>query len=256
METYGQKRTRGQETGVNGDFADLSKLNRIMVESDFLLSLNVCIMNSRKAQMDIFFNPNVAYLVLVIGFLIAILALVTPGTGVLELVALGLLFVAGWQMTRLSFNWVALGLLLVGMALFLLAIRMRGRWYGIAASFLAITLGSTFLFVEKGWKPAVDPILAVVVNLLLVGFFWIVFRRGWEAIKSKPLNKLTSTENSIGVSRTRIHKEGSVFLNGEMWSASSKEPIAENKKVKVISRNGYILEVMEIKPPASKQKNS
>jgi len=206
--------------------------------------------------MDILFNPNVAYLVLVIGFLIAILALVTPGTGILELVAFGLLFIAGWQMTRLSFNWVALGLLLVGIGLFLVAVRMRNRWYGIAASFLAITLGSTFLFVEKGWKPAVDPILAVVINLLMVGFFWIVFRRGWEAIKSKPLNKLTSTVNSIGVTRTRVHKEGSVYLNGELWSACSKDPIAENIKVKVISRNGYILEVKEINPPPSKHKNS
>ena len=203
--------------------------------------------------MDLLINPNVAYLVLVIGFLIAILALFSPGTGVLEVIGLSLLIIAGWQITQLAFNWFALALLIVGVFPFILALRKTGKWYHFIIALLAITLGSTFLFVEKGWRPAVHPILAVVVNLLLVGFFWMVLRKGWDAITSKPQNKLVDTVGAIGETRTRVHTEGTVQLFGELWTACSDRPIAENKKVVVLSRNGYILEVAEISPQSPNQ---
>ena len=65
-------------------------------------------------------------------------------------------------------------------------------------------------------------------------------------------NKLVETVGSIGQTRSRVHKEGSVYLNGELWSAQSKEPIEENKQVRVLSRDGYILEVEEIPGPQKK----
>jgi membrane-bound ClpP family serine protease len=54
------------------------------------------------------------------------------------------------------------------------------------------------------------------------------------------------TVGSIGETRSKVQLEGSVYLNGELWSAISKLPIAENKRVRVISRQGYILEVEEL----------
>jgi len=202
--------------------------------------------------MDILLNPNIAYLVIVIGFLIAILALFTPGTGALEIVALVLLAIAGWQITRLDFNWFALVLMLVGVFPFLLALRKTGKWYHFAIALLALTLGSTFLFVKQVWKPAVNPFLAAIVNLLVVGFFWLILRKGWDALLSAPRNLLADTMGAEGETRSKVHAEGSVYLHGELWSATSVRPIEPNKKVKVVSRKGYILTVEEI--PTSENK--
>ncbi len=77
--------------------------------------------------MDIFLNPNVAYLILVVGFLIAIMALLTPGTGFLEVGGLFLLLIAGWQIYNLNFNLIALIVLIVGVFPFLLALRKTGK---------------------------------------------------------------------------------------------------------------------------------
>ena len=58
---------------------------------------------------------------------------------------------------------------------------------------------------------------------------------------SKDLTKLT------GITRTVIHHEGAVYVGGEEWSAHSKKPIPANTHVKVISKQGFVLEVEEIK---------
>ena len=64
--------------------------------------------------MSIFLDPNVAYLVLVVGFVLGVLALFTPGTGILEIGVLLALFLAGYSIYNLPINVWALVLLLVG----------------------------------------------------------------------------------------------------------------------------------------------
>ena len=116
---------------------------------------------------------------------------------------------------------------------------------------IALSLGSTFLFVDEAWRPVVHPLLAVVVNVLVVGFFWIVVRKGLDAIQSIPAHSLTVLEDAIGEARTEVFHEGSVYVKGEMWSAFSNQPIAAHHKVKVIHRDGLMLEVEEYKPTQS-----
>ena len=198
--------------------------------------------------MDLLLNPNLAYLVLVIGFLIAILALVSPGTGVFEAVAIGLILVSGWLISQLDFNWIALIILILGVFPFLWAVRKTQKWYFLVASIAALSLGSTFLFVDENWRPIVHPALAVLVNLLVIGFFWLVVRKVLDAVSHIPSHDLTKLEGSEGETRTRVFREGSVYAGGEMWTATSKSPIASHKRVKIIQRDGFTLEVEEIDP--------
>jgi len=197
--------------------------------------------------MEYLLNPNIAYLILVFGFIFAILALVTPGTGILEGLAVVIIVFAGYLISRLNFNWYALGLLILGVIPFLAALRKTQRWIFLLLSLISMVLGSTFLFVDDNWRPIVHPALSVLVNLMIIGFFWIVVRKGLEALNIAPQHGMQDLLNSYGETRTEVHHEGSVFADGEMWSATSAKPIAPHKKVKIISRNGFILEVEEVK---------
>jgi membrane-bound serine protease (ClpP class) len=198
--------------------------------------------------MDLFLNPNFTYLILVIGFLIAILALVSPGTGVLEAVAIGLIIFAGWLISRLEFNWVALAVLLLGVFPFLWAVRKTQKWYFLVISLVALTLGSTFLFVDDNWRPIVNPALAIVVNLLVVGFFWVIVRKVLEALQHTPAHIFADLVGSIGETRTEVFHEGSVYAGGEMWTATSKSAIPAHTKVRILERRGFTLEVEEVNP--------
>ena len=100
----------------------------------------------------------------------------------MKLVGLFLLMLAGWQIYKLNFNIVALVILIIGVFPFLLALRKTGKWYHLVISLVALAGGSTFLFVSEGWRPAVNPIPGDLVNLLLIGFFWVVIRKGLDAV--------------------------------------------------------------------------
>lgn len=206
--------------------------------------------------MEFILNPDIAYLLLVVGFLVATLALVTPGTGILEGVAFSILAFAGWITAQLNFNWIALVILGLGVFPFLLALRKTQKVLFLIISLAALTIGSTFLFVEDGWRPVVHPILAILINVLAVGFFWIVVRKGLEAIQSKPAHELGTLAGEIGETRTEVFREGSVYARGEMWSAYSDTAIPAFTRVEVVERDGLSLKVKETSDrPADKSGN-
>jgi membrane-bound ClpP family serine protease len=73
--------------------------------------------------MEIILDPNVAYLILMVGVVLAIMALFAPGTGVLEVGALFMLFLAGWEISQQPINLWALLVLILGVVPFIIAVR-------------------------------------------------------------------------------------------------------------------------------------
>jgi membrane-bound serine protease (ClpP class) len=127
---------------------------------------------------ELLLNPNVAYLLLVIGGLLAILAMFTPGTGVLEIGAIFLLILAGWQVYNLPVNFWALILLVVGVVPFILAVRRSRQPVYLAAAILAYIIGSSFLVRgEAWWRPAINPVLTGVVSVFTGVFLWITITK-------------------------------------------------------------------------------
>lgn len=193
-----------------------------------------------------FLNPNVAYLLLVGGALLAILAVLNPGTGLLEVAALILLILAGYAIYILPINYWALGLLLLGVIPFIFALRKSGNLIYLGISILALVVGSIFLFQGVGRQPAVNPVLAVTVSTLSAGFLWFVGRKVLEVQSIRPTHDLAALVGEIGEAKTEIFTEGSVQVAGELWTARSQQPIPNGSKVRVTGREGFILEVEKV----------
>lgn len=192
--------------------------------------------------MNFLLDPNVAYVMLVGGFLLAILALFSPGTGLLELGALFMLALAGYGIVNLPINAWALVILVVGVLPFILALRRSRRWWWLIPALAALVVGSIFLFSTSNGSPAVNPWLAGLVSVLVVPFVWLIGRKSLEAL-SIPAASLNTLVGMIGEARTEIFNEGSVYVNGEDWSARSKVRIPAGAKVRVLRRDGLVLEV-------------
>ncbi|NIW45512.1 MAG: hypothetical protein GWN30_12420 [Gammaproteobacteria bacterium] len=197
--------------------------------------------------MAFLLDPNFAYLLIVAGFLLLIFALLTPGTGFFEAGAVIILGLAAWRIVDLSINVWALVLLVLGLVPLIFAIRNRQRTLNLALTVAAFVIGSAFLFrAEKWWQPAVNPVLAVVTSLAAGGLLWLMTTKILEAEEKQPSHDLSGLVGSIGEARTDVHAEGSVYLRGEMWTAESEEPIPAGSRVKVVSREGFVLHVEEI----------
>ncbi len=193
--------------------------------------------------MNIVIDPNLAYVLLVSGFVLAVLALFTPGTGLLEIGALFALVVAGYGVATLPTNWWALLILLVGVVAFLLAVRRSRQWIYLALSLLAFIVGAIFLFRSEADSPGVHPALAVLLSASAVGIMWIVARRSLEAAKMRPSIDLSTLIGKVGEAHTDVHSEGSVYVGGEEWTAHSEDFIPKGAAVRVIGREGLVLQV-------------
>jgi membrane-bound serine protease (ClpP class) len=188
--------------------------------------------------------PSIFYLCLVVGLWVTAMALVSPGTGALEALALLLLGGAAVGMLTWPVNSLAFIPLVLGAAAFVVGLvrrRQAGLW--LLAAGVLLSLGSIFLFEDADGGPAVAPFLAVIMSALTVLFFWVGVRRGLEAQRAVPVVAASTVVGQIGETRSPVHNEGTVYVGSELWSARSAEPIAEGRRVRVLRLDGLTVEV-------------
>ena len=191
--------------------------------------------------MDFLLDPNVAYLILLGGVLLAMLALAAPGTGFFEIGAFFCIALAGYAIYNLSFNWWALILLALSIVPFIYAIQKPKRELYLGLSILLLVIGSVFIFPRTEEGAVVNPIVAIVASGLVAGFLWIAVRKSVEAASVRPSHDLEGLVGQIGEARTKVDADGSVQVVGELWSARSEKPIAAGNSIRVVKREGFVL---------------
>lgn len=190
---------------------------------------------------NILVNPNVAYLFLMGGVLLAMLSLATPGTGFFEVGALFCIVLAGYAISRLSFNWWALTLLVLSVVPFVYSIQKPKRELFLGLSILMLVIGSVFMFPRTNGQVGVNPVTAVVASSLVAGFLWIAVGKSLQAAHARPAHDIDGLIGQTGEAKTRIHDEGSVQVAGELWSARSDKVIAAGSSIRVVRREGFVL---------------
>ena len=191
--------------------------------------------------MDFLLDPNVAYLILLGAVLLAMLSLATPGTGLFEIGAFFCILLAGYAIYQLSFNWWALVLLGLSIVPFVYALQKPKRELYLALSILLLVVGSVFIFPRTGNQAVVNPLVAVLASGLVAGFLWVAVRKSVEAAGIRPTHDLDGLIGKIGEARTKVEEEGSVQVNGELWSARSEKTIPAGSSIRVLRREGFVL---------------
>ena len=191
--------------------------------------------------MDFLLDPNVAYLFLLGGVLLAMLSLATPGTGFFEVGAFFCIALAGYAIYRLSFNWWALIVLALSIIPFVYALRKPKYELYLGLSILLLVVGSVFFFPRTETQTSVNPLVAIIASGLVAGFLWLAVRKALEAAHAKPSHNLEGLVGQVGEAKARVADEGSVQVNGELWSARSEKSIPAGSMVRVIRREGFVL---------------
>lgn len=191
--------------------------------------------------MDFLLDPNIAYLFLLGGVLLAMLSLATPGTGFFEVGAFFCIALAGYAIYTLSFNWWALVLLVLSIIPFVYALQKPKRELYLGLSILLLVVGSVFFFPRNEGSVSVNPLVAVGGSGLVAGFLWIAVRKTIEAAHERPSHSLDRLVGQIGEAKTRVMEEGSVQVDGELWSARSDRSIPAGAMIRVVRREGFVL---------------
>lgn len=191
--------------------------------------------------LDIISDPNIAYILLMLGFYGLLFELYNPGAilpGIIGGIAIVLAFYA---MHTLPINYAGLALIIFGLILFLLEIKIVSHGMLAIGGVVSLLLGSLMLIRPQSPFDAVRLSLSVVIPAVLVTtfFFLFVVGMGLRAQKVKPVSGLEGMVGDVGESLNELNPLGTVLVHGEIWQARSVgRPIEKGEKVRVVAMEG------------------
>jgi membrane-bound serine protease (ClpP class) len=203
-------------------------------------------MGTRQGVLAAISDPNISYILLLIGLAGLYFELSTPGAilpGVIGGISLLLAF---FGLSTLPVNYTGILMIIFGVILFIAEIKVMSHGILTVGGVISLIMGSLLLFDTT--EPALRLSLQVLIPAILVasGFFIVVI---WLAIKAQMRKHSTGVEAMTGAEAevvTDIDNEGKVFLRGEYWKATSEKPIKKGAKVRVVKVEGLSLIVEEI----------
>jgi len=197
----------------------------------------------RDRVLNTISNPNIAYILMMIGMAGIYFELAHPGAifpGVIGAISLILAFFA---FQTLPVNYA--GLLLIGLAIIFFIAEVKVASYGLLslAGLISLTLGSIMLFEDV----AVSLKLMMPTIILIGGFFVGIAYLAFRAYRRAPKGGMEGLIGETGVVQERIDPVGLIFAHGEYWKASSDEVAEEGEKVEIIGSKGLELVVRKQK---------
>lgn len=194
--------------------------------------------------MEFLINPNIAYIIVAASGMLALITILIPGTGLPEVGLVLCLSFAWFEFAHLPPTPWALSAMVLSVVPFLLAIRLpRLRLSMLVLTILMLTGGSVFMFVDENGWPAVHPVLAGTISVLIGGFIWLAVDRAMKIHTTHPNIDPDMLVGQVGEARTAIHASGSVQIHSELWSARSEQPIPKGVSVRILRREGFVLVV-------------
>lgn len=220
------------------DYFDGKRIVRFSGEEEVLNLKNEEVieipMTARQKFLITIANPNLAYILLMLGLLGLYFEFSNPGAILPGVLGGIFLLLAIFSFQILPINYVGLLLILLAIGLFILEVKIQS--YGIltVGGITAMIIGSIMLIDTPipEFRPSLKVIIPVALALSLIFIFLIVI-----AIRAHMKKVYTGKEGlvgEIGVARSDIKPEGKVFVHGEIWDAEATEDIAKGAKVKVL----------------------
>lgn len=200
--------------------------------------------------MNLLINPNIAYLLLVTAVMLLLWTSYHPKATAPKVWMALCFLVGGYEFLYLKGNPWAFLVVALSPVPFLLAVR-QSRPYSplVLITILMLTLSSAFLFVDQDNNVLVNSGVAGIVSVFGGFYIWIVMGRMGKPQSTILPEDPASLVGLIGEVRTDIEpfSTGSVLVEGELWSARSKEFIPAGRQVRILRQDAYILTVKETK---------
>src|SRR5512136_825513 len=134
-----------------------------------------CTMDVGQQLLTFIANPNVAYLALIVGLLMLVVAVTTPGTGLAEVIAVIALAMAIIGLVQLEANFAGVVLIIAAFVLFALDVTQTQHGALTLGGAVALVAGSLLLFPASETGPTLSLWLVVGVTLLMVAVSVVFF---------------------------------------------------------------------------------
>ena len=208
-------------------------------------------MTARQKVLSKVLNPNIALILGLIGLLGLYIEFSNPGLifpGVAGAVCVFLALVA---FNILPINLLGVVLILAAIVLFALEVKVTS--YGLLASLgiAVMVLGSLILIDSPLPELRVKLITAVGITLPFAAITIFLMRLVIMAHRNKSVTGKEGMVGEIGTALTDIQSQGRVQVHGEIWQASSPQPIESGNRVRVVAVEGLNIQVARVNGPGT-----
>jgi membrane-bound serine protease (ClpP class) len=196
-------------------------------------------------------DPEIALLIFLLGALGILAELYNPGTVIPGVVGAMCILIAATAFQMLPINAGALALIVLGLGLFAAELYVGGHGGFIVAGAVCVVIGSLLLIgrVGSGWFADRDygigwrVVAPVGISLLLIGL--TLAAKVNRSSRNRLSTGASGMVGQVGEVRDAISAgaAGRVLVNGELWSARSKEPLPLGARARVLKVEGLMLEV-------------
>ncbi|HWO57484.1 MAG TPA: nodulation protein NfeD [bacterium] len=200
----------------------------------------------REKLLGLISNPNIAYILMSIGWIGILMELYNPGSifpGVVGAIALILGF---YSLQTLPINYAGLSLILVAIILFILELKIISHGLLTVGGAIAMIIGSVMLIDSP--DPAAQISFTVILAVVgtVVAFFTFGLAMALKARLRRPVTGPEGLIGQIGTAREAFETTGMVYVGGEYWQAETQAPVAAGTRVEVVGKQGMKLIVKPI----------
>lgn len=184
--------------------------------------------------LDIISDPNIAYILLLLGMYGIMFELYNPGAILPGIVGVIALILAFYSMHTLPINYAGLALIIFGIILFLLEIKIVSHGLLAIGGTISLLLGSLMLIRSDSSLEFVKISRGVIISATVITalFFLFVIGIGLKAQRRKVVTGIEGLVGITGVSLEELNPFGTVRVQGETWNAESVEgTIAKGEKI-------------------------
>ena len=195
-------------------------------------------------------DPNIAYILMMIGMLGLFFELSNPGVilpGVIGGISLILAFFA---FQSLPINWAGLLLILFGVSLLIAEIKIMSHGVLTIGGVIAMVLGSLMLYEapEAGLRISWYVIVPTVGGT--AGLVVLAVSFGVRALYRRPTTGAVGMVGQTAVVRAPLEPDGQVQVHGELWRAVVQDgPVAIGETVEITDVDGLTLKVVKSAKP-------
>ncbi len=191
-------------------------------------------------------DPNIAYILMLLGMYGLIFEFYSPGIGLPGVVGAISLILAFYAMQTLPVNVAGLALIALAIVLFILEITSPTHGILGIGAVVSLFLGSLMLIKEGPSFEWARISLGVIIPAVILSalFFLAVVGIGLKAQRRKVTTGMEALIGSTGKALSDLNPMGNIMVQGEIWSAVAKDGIIEKgSEVRVVESHGLKLTV-------------
>lgn len=201
-------------------------------------------MGATDKILDFISNPNIAYILLLLGLFGILFEFFNPGAILPGVVGVISLILAFYAMQALAINYAGLALIIFALVLFILEIKIVSHGILAVGGIVSLLLGSIMLFRASSSLDMVALSTSIIISATIItsALFLFAIGMGLKAQRLKPATGAEILIGELGESFQDLNPTGQVRVNGDVWNAESISGlINKGEKIKVTGIKGLTL---------------